>query len=71
MIQTANIGIGIFGNEGNQAAAFSDYAIPKFKCLRRLVFWHGRQFGKRATVYIPISVFKGHLFMAMTLFLNT
>ncbi len=28
MIQQSNIGIGIFGKEGNQAAAFSDYAIP-------------------------------------------
>ena len=30
MIQSANIGIGIYGREGNQAASFSDYAIPNF-----------------------------------------
>ena len=30
MIQSAHIGIGIMGMEGNQAAAFSDYAIPNF-----------------------------------------
>ena len=30
MIQTAHLGIGIMGKEGNQAAAFSDYAIPNF-----------------------------------------
>jgi P-type E1-E2 ATPase len=29
MIQTAHIGIGIQGKEGNQAASFADYAIPK------------------------------------------
>ena len=28
MIQSAHVGIGLFGKEGNQAAAFSDYAIP-------------------------------------------
>jgi len=30
MIQSAQIGIGIEGNEGNQAAYFSDYSIPNF-----------------------------------------
>ena len=30
MIQTANIGFGIQGNEGNQAASFSDYSITQF-----------------------------------------
>lgn len=30
MIQSASIGVGIMGKEGNQAAAFSDYAIPNF-----------------------------------------
>ena len=28
MIQQAHIGVGVFGKEGNQAACFSDYAIP-------------------------------------------
>lgn len=30
MIQSASIGVGIMGKEGNQAATFSDYAIPNF-----------------------------------------
>ena len=42
MIQQAHIGVGIQGNEGNQAAFFSDYSIPNFKSLRRLVLWHGQ-----------------------------
>ena len=41
MIQTAHIGIGIEGNEGSQAAYFSDYSIPSFKGLARLLLWHG------------------------------
>ena len=28
MIQSAHIGIGIYGKEGNQAASFADYALP-------------------------------------------
>jgi P-type E1-E2 ATPase len=34
MIQTAHIGIGIQGKEGNQAASFADYTLPKFQDLR-------------------------------------
>ena len=30
MIQTAHIGIGIEGNEGNVAAYFGDYSLPEF-----------------------------------------
>jgi hypothetical protein len=33
------------GKEGNQASAFADYAIPRFKDLRRMLFWHGSSFG--------------------------
>ena len=42
MIQTASIGVGIMGKEGNQAAKFADFAVPNFKCLNRIVLWHGR-----------------------------
>ena len=34
MIQSAHIGIGIFGKEGNQAASFADYALPCYRDLR-------------------------------------
>lgn len=36
------VGIGIFGKEGAQAALASDYAIPLFMHLRRLLGVHGR-----------------------------
>lgn len=44
MIQSAHIGVGIKGKEGNQASMFADYSIPEFRGLRRLLFWHGRNF---------------------------
>jgi len=44
MIINAHIGVGILSKEGNAAAAFGDYAMPDFQCLRRLLFWHGRPF---------------------------
>eukprot|EP01104_Vermistella_antarctica_P005938 TRINITY_DN16684_c0_g1_i1.p1 TRINITY_DN16684_c0_g1~~TRINITY_DN16684_c0_g1_i1.p1 ORF type:complete len:1126 (+),score=362.88 TRINITY_DN16684_c0_g1_i1:248-3625(+) len=42
MIQEANIGVGIFGKEGTQAARSADFAIRKFKHLQRLISVHGR-----------------------------
>eukprot|EP00741_Cyanophora_paradoxa_P014910 tig00020830_g14384.t1 len=42
MIQEADVGIGIIGREGSQAARASDYAIHEFRHLRRLLCVHGR-----------------------------
>ena len=42
MIKTANIGIGIYGKEGSQAAFNADYAFYEFKYLKRLLFANGR-----------------------------
>jgi len=42
MIQEANIGVGIAGQEGMQAAMSSDYAISQFRYLSKLVLVHGR-----------------------------
>ena len=42
MIQNAAIGVGIMGQEGNHAAKFADFAVPKFKDLNRILFWYGR-----------------------------
>ena len=55
MIQSAHIGIGIQGKESNQAAAFADYAIVKFKDLRRLMFWHGRRYGHMTLFFILLA----------------
>ncbi|KAK4948210.1 phospholipid transporting ATPase, partial [Elasticomyces elasticus] len=42
MIQEADVGVGIAGEEGRQAVMSSDYAIGQFRFLRRLVLVHGR-----------------------------
>ncbi len=41
MIQTANVGVGITGLEGMQAARSSDFTIAKFPLLTRLLLVHG------------------------------
>ena len=52
MIKMANIGIGIFGKEGYQAASSSDYAFGQFRFLKRLLFVHGRWSGVRLTNFM-------------------
>lgn len=59
------------GKEGNQAAQFSDYAIPNFQGLRRLVFWYGHNFGTKCVTYIiPLNLFRGLIFITPTFFSN-
>jgi phospholipid-translocating ATPase len=41
MIQAADVGVGISGEEGLQAVNSSDYAIAQFRYLKRLLFFHG------------------------------
>ncbi|KAF7324593.1 P-type phospholipid transporter [Mycena kentingensis (nom. inval.)] len=42
MIQEANIGCGLFGLEGSQAAMSADYAFGQFRYLTKLLLVHGR-----------------------------
>ena len=42
MIMEANIGVGIYGEEGMRAVQSSDYAIGEFQYLRSLLLYHGR-----------------------------
>lgn len=42
MINAADIGIGLVGKEGNQAASASDFSFCQFRFLDRLLLHHGR-----------------------------
>ena len=68
MIQTAHIGIGLLGKEGNQAASFADYSIAEFRSLRKLILWHGRQFGQGSGDFLCTCVFKN---VALSMSLST
>ncbi len=71
MIQKANVGIGIFGKEGHQAASFSDYALPNFKGLRRLLFWHGNSFACKFSNFSRYFIYKNILFCMIVVYFNT
>ncbi|KAK7196678.1 phospholipid-transporting ATPase 1-like protein [Novymonas esmeraldas] len=81
MIQEGRVGIGIVGLEGAQAALAADYAIPRFKHLRRLCAVHGRyslfrnancilvSFHKNITVSVVQFIFSFYVgFSGLTLF---
>lgn len=59
MIQVADIGVGIVGKEGKQAALASDFSILKFKHLSRLVLWHGRLAYKNTSVMAQFVIHRG------------
>ena len=62
MIKAANIGVGIFGKEGHQAAFNSDYAISQFKYIERLLFYHGRYSVLRNSYFINFFFYKNLIF---------
>ena len=41
MLQMADVGVGIVGNEGMQAAMASDFVLGRFRFLKRLLLLHG------------------------------
>jgi len=61
MIKEANIGIGLSGNEGNQAVSSSDYALGAFKDLKTLIFYHGREAYRRNAYTICFIFYKNLL----------
>lgn len=67
MIQAANIGVGIAGEEGRQAVMSSDYGLGQFRFLTRLVLVHGRWSYKRLAEMIPCFFYKNVVF-TVTLF---
>lgn len=67
MILEADVGVGIFGKEGRQAANNADFAIGEFKFLRRLVLVHGRwNYIRQSTVFL-YSMHK-NMVLTLTLF---
>ncbi|KAM8925890.1 phospholipid-transporting ATPase IK isoform 2-T2 [Lycaon pictus] len=58
MIKTADIGVGLAGQEGMQAVQSSDYALAQFSFLRRLLLVHGRWSYMRVCKFLRYFVYK-------------
>ena len=66
MIQEADVGVGIAGEEGRQAVMSSDYAIGQFRFLQRLVLVHGRWSYRRLAETIANFFYKvGYVYFTL------
>uniref|UniRef100_A0A4W6EVQ2 Phospholipid-transporting ATPase n=1 Tax=Lates calcarifer TaxID=8187 RepID=A0A4W6EVQ2_LATCA len=63
MIQTADVGIGISGQEGMQAVMSSDFAISRFKHLRKLLLVHGHWCYFRLANMILYFIYKNVMYV--------
>ena len=67
MIMKADVGVGISGKEGLQAANSADFSIAQFKFLRRLLLIHGRWDYRRMSKVVLYSFYK-NVVITLTLF---
>lgn len=65
MIQQSDVGIGIVGKEGQQAARASDYVISEFQYLKRLCCVHGVSSVSRSWTVALYSIYKSVVFCAI------
>ncbi|KAF7457951.1 putative phospholipid-transporting ATPase IIB isoform X2 [Cryptosporidium felis] len=65
MIQAADIGIGIVGKEGQQAANAADISIHEFADLRPLFLWHGRHAYQNSAKLAYFVIHRGLIIASM------
>ncbi|EAS00453.2 phospholipid-translocating P-type ATPase, flippase family protein (macronuclear) [Tetrahymena thermophila SB210] len=58
MIQAANVGIGIRGKEGREAAKASDFSLAEFKHLNRLLLYTGQEAYRKNSYLIFFNFYK-------------
>ncbi|XP_016062722.1 PREDICTED: phospholipid-transporting ATPase IG isoform X5 [Miniopterus natalensis] len=58
MILESHVGIGIKGKEGRQASRNSDYSVPKFKHLKKLLLAHGHLYYVRIAHLVQYFFYK-------------
>ncbi|TKS66467.1 putative phospholipid-transporting ATPase IH [Collichthys lucidus] len=63
MILEAHVGVGIMGKEGRQAVRNSDYAIPKFKHLKKMLLVHGHYYYIRISELVQYFFYKNVCFI--------
>ncbi|KAM6438904.1 phospholipid-transporting ATPase VA [Rhynochetos jubatus] len=65
MIQVADVGVGISGQEGMQAVMASDFAIPRFRHLEKLLLVHGHWCYSRLASMVLYFFYKNAMFVAL------
>ncbi|KAH6832403.1 aminophospholipid ATPase 1 [Perilla frutescens var. hirtella] len=65
MIQMADVGVGICGQEGRQAVMASDFAMGQFRFLKRLLLVHGHWNYQRLGYLILYNFYRNAVFVLM------
>ncbi|KAJ7285463.1 hypothetical protein O6H91_Y332300 [Diphasiastrum complanatum] len=65
MIQTADVGVGLSGQEGQQAVMASDFAMGQFRFLRRLLLVHGHWNYQRLAYMVLYNFYRNCVFVMM------
>jgi len=58
MLRLSDVGVGITGKEGSQAANSADYAVRGFIDVYSLMFVHGRAFSYRLSNFVHLFLYK-------------
>lgn len=70
MIQMADVGIGISGQEGRQAVMASDFAMAQFRFLVPLLLVHGHWNYQRMSYMILYNFYRNAVYVFMTFWYN-
>lgn len=65
MIQMADVGVGICGQEGRQAVMASDFAMGQFRFLKRLLLVHGHRNYQRIGYLVLYNFYRNAVFVLM------
>lgn len=65
MIQMADVGVGICGQEGRQAVMASDFAMGQFRFLTRLLLVHGHWNYQRVGYLVLYNFYRNAVFVLM------
>ncbi|MCO5566464.1 hypothetical protein L7F22_020141 [Adiantum nelumboides] len=65
MIQMADVGVGISGQEGRQAVLASDFAMGQFRFLRRLLLIHGHLNYRRMGYMVLYNFYRNAVFVVL------
>ncbi|XP_010253041.1 PREDICTED: phospholipid-transporting ATPase 1-like [Nelumbo nucifera] len=65
MIQMADVGVGISGQEGRQAVMASDFAMGQFRFLKRLLLVHGHWNYQRVGYLVLYNFYRNAVFVLM------
>ena len=68
MITEANVGIGVHGREGSEAARVSDYSLNHFYHLQKLLLYHGREAYRKNSYYVIYNFYKNIIFVSPMFF---